>query len=86
MVPHASTYQELGSFDFKEQSQYQSLIAISKLELPRKYLTIEKSIGKGSFSEVFIASVRGTHLRMPEDRRIAAKKLKGENRHVHKQI
>ena len=61
-------------------------MAISKLELPRKYLTVEKSIGKGSFSEVFVASVSGTHLRMPEGKKIAAKKLKGENRNMHTQI
>ena len=64
----------------KELSPYQSLVAISKLEFPRKYLTLEKSIGEGAFGEVFVASVSGTHLRMPEGKKVAVKKLKGEQK------
>ena len=67
------------SFRFKELSPYQSLVPISKLEIPMKNLEIEKAIGEGSFSEVFLASVSGTHLRMQEGKKVAAKKLKGES-------
>ena len=82
ITPPTATYQELSYFDSQDLSPYQSLVPISKLEISRRYLTVENSIGEGSFGKVCLASVSGTHLRIQEGKRVAVKKLKGESKNM----